>query len=83
MKISTSEQINCVTFFYTKSQPPACPKVLKVDVFPIAANKINSTKDKENPEAKSTAIDFQTIVVQVYICQPEDIEVDDWFMILN
>ena len=83
MKICTSEQINCVTFFYTKSQSPAYSKVLKVDVFPIIANKVASIKNKENSAVKNPAIDFRTIVVQVYVCQPQEIEVDDWFMILN
>ena len=83
MKICTSEQINCVTFFYTKSQPPACPKVLKVDVFPIVSNKINSVKNKEKSAVKNPAINFRTILVQVHICQPQEIEVNDWFMILN
>ena len=83
MKISTSDQINCVTFFYTKSEPSASSKILKVDVFPIARNKINSIKNEENPEANNPAINFQTILVQVYICQPQEIDLDDWFMILN
>jgi hypothetical protein len=83
MKICTFEQINCVTFFYTKNQPPAYSKVLKVDVFPIVANKINSIKNKENSVAKDPAINFRTILVQVYTCQPQEIDVDDWFMILN
>ena len=83
MKISTSEQINCVTFFYTKSQAPASSKILKVDVFAITGNNMNSIKNKENSEANNPAIDFQTILVQVYICHLEEIEVHDWFMILN
>jgi hypothetical protein len=83
MKSCSSEQINCVTFFYTKSQLPANSKILKVDVFPIVSNKINSIKNKENSAVKNLAINFRTILVQVYICQTQEIEVDDWFMILN
>ncbi len=83
MKICASEQFNCVTFFYTKSQPPAYSKILKVDVFAIAGNNINSVKNKENSVVNNHAVNFRTILVQVYICQPQKIKLDDWFMILN
>lgn len=83
MKICTSEKINCVTFFYTKSQPPASSKILKVDVFAIAGNNMDSIKNKENSVVNNLEIDFQTILVQVYLCQPQEIDLDEWFMILN